>query len=269
MPLVDGYAEAVLADDPVGYWRLNESTYEDQVTDQSGGNHHGRFVGRPSLGEQGAIHGSPNCSMSFAPEAHIEIPDSQEFSIQTSGNGLSVEVWMRPDLLLFQGEGGKRHIHWLGKGELAQSPHEKDRMEWGFRLYSSDHPERPKRISAYAWNPQGGEGAGAFYEGVLVAEREWIHLGTCYEHYVDPCEEKTGVQLFVNEQLAKGPPSLGTLYFNEGSWSVVPRSGDAPLRLASASGNSFPTGRLDEVAIYPKVLTPERIKRHFDVGTGK
>jgi hypothetical protein len=271
MPLIDAYAESVLADGPVGYWRLNERTHDERVIDESGRNHHGRFIGRPTLGEQGAIHGSPNCSMSFAPQAHIEIPHSPNFSIQTSGKGLSVEVWMRPDLLLFQGEGGKQYIHWLGKGELAQSKHEKDRMEWGFRLYSSDHPERPKRISAYAWNPQGGEGAGAYHDGKLVAEDQWLHLVACFQHYVDPCVRKTGVQLYVNGEFAQGPPSSGTHYFNEGSWSVLPRGGDAPLRIAtrSATANSFLTGGIDEVAIYPKVLTPEQIKRHFDVGTGK
>ncbi len=262
--LTDAYAEAVLADLPVGYWRLNEPTYDEQVADESGHHHHGSFVGRPSLGEQGAIQQNPNCSMSFASEAHIEIPRSTEFSIQTSGEGLSVEVWMRPDTLLYEGEGNKKYIHWLGKGEP-------ERMEWGFRLYSSDHPQRPKRISAYAWNPQGDLGAGAYYEGDLVAESEWIHLVACFQHYVDLCVKKAGVQLFVNGEFVQGPPSSGTLYFNEGSWSVVPRSGDAPLRFAtrSATANSFLTGRIDEVAIYPKVLTPEKIKRHYDVGIGR
>jgi hypothetical protein len=88
---------------------------------------------------------------------------------------------------------------------------------------------------------------------------------------IEPCVRKTGVQLYVNGEFVQGPPSSGTLYFNEGRWSVVPRSADAPLRIAtrSATANSFLTGGIDEVAIYPKVLTPERIKRHFDVGTGK
>lgn len=263
MPINDAYAQTVLADGPVGYWRLNERTHDEQVTDESGHNHYGRIVGRPILGEQGATHGSPNCSMSFVPGAYIEIPHSPDFSIQTSGEGLSVEVWMRPDTLHFQGEGDKKYIHWLGKGEAK-------RMEWGFRLYSSDHARRPKRISAYAWNPQGGEGAGAYYEGALVAERKWIHLVACFQHYVHPWERMTGVQLFVNGQFVQGPPTSGTHYFNEGSWSVVPRSGDAPLRFATRSetANSFLTGRIDEVAIYPKVLTPEAIKRHFEIATG-
>jgi hypothetical protein len=42
------------------------------------------------------------------------------------------------------------------------------------------------------------------------------------------------------------------------------------LRIAtrSATANSFLTGGIDEVAIYPKVLTPEQIKRHYEAGVG-
>ena len=263
MPMDDAYAVAVLTDVPVGYWRLNERSHDEQARDESGHNHHGQFVERPSLGERGAIHGSTNRSMTFAHGAHIEIPHSKEFSIQTSGEGLSVEVWMRPDTLRYEGEGNKKYIHWLGKGEP-------ERLEWGFRLYSSDHPQRPKRISAYAWNPQGGKGAGAYYEGNLVAERKWIHLVACFQHYVDPRVKKAGVQLFINGELVQGPPSSGTLYFNAGSWSVVPKSGDTPLRLAtrSVTANSFLTGGIDEVAIYPRVLTHEQVRKHYDVGMG-
>lgn len=260
----DPYAATILDDKPVGYWRLNERSHDEQVIDQSGHNHHGQLFGRPSLGEQGAIHGSPECSMSFVPQAHIEIPHSPDFSIQTSGKGLTVEVWMRPNALHFQGEGDKKYIHWLGKGESKK-------MEWGFRFHSGDHLTRPNRISAYAWNPQGGAGAGAFCSGGVVKQGMWLHLVACYEHYVDPCVRKTGVQLFVNGKFVQGPPSSGTLYFNEGSWSVVPLSGNAPLRFAtrSATDNSFLTGGIDEVAIYPYVLTHEQIEHHYDVGMGR
>jgi hypothetical protein len=263
MPMTDAYAEAVCADGPVGYWRLNERSHDDQVADESGRQHHGTFVGRPILSAPGAIHGSPNAAMLFVPDAHIEIPHSPVFSIPTSGQGLSVEVWMKPDDLHYVGEAGKHYIHWLGKGQPQQ-------MEWGFRLYASDHPQRPKRVSAYAWNPEGGQGAGAYYEGPLVAVDNWIHLVACFQHCNDPHGGRAGVQLYVNGELVDGPPQSGTLYFNEGNWSIVPRSGCARLRLAtrSATANSFLKGRLDEVAIYPKVLPPESIKRHYELGKG-
>lgn len=263
--MTDPYFTLIRSETPVGYWRLDERSPTDPVVDESGNGHHGTFSPtKPSLGEPGAIVGSANRSMSFAPNAFIEIPHSPDFSIQSSGEGLSVEVWIRPDALLFQGEGDRKYIHWLGKGEARQ-------MEWGFRFYSSDHASRPRRLSAYAWNPQGGLGAGAYCPGDLVKKGEWLHLVACYEHYECSCTRETGVEMFVNGVRRKGPPSPGTLYFNEGEWSILPRAGDAPLRIGtrSATANSFLTGGIDEVAIYPKVLTPEQIKRHYDVGMGQ
>lgn len=200
--------------------------------------------------------------MSFVPPVHIEIPNSADFSIQTNGHGLSVEAWLRPDRLHFGGESRKKYIHWLGKGD-------RKKMEWGFRLYSSDHPDRPRQISAYAWNPQGYLGAGSYYKGNSVQEGEWLHVVACYDHYVDPCVKLTSVQLFVNGEIAHESLSPGSRYFNEGDWSVLPRNNDAPLRFAtrSAKSNSFLSGAIDEVAIYPTVLTAQQIKCHFEVGS--
>ena len=259
--MTDSYFSLIRSESPVGYWRLDERFHSDKVVDESGNGHHGTFQGRPLLGEPGAIHGSANKSMTFVPESYIEIPHSPEISIQSSGQGLTVEVWMRPDVLEFSGEPRRTYIHWLGKGEA-------DKMEWGFRFYSKSDPERPNRLSAYAWNPQGGLGAGAYYQGNLVKEKEWLHLVACYEHYECSCTNHPGVQLFVNGEFVQGPPSSGTLYFNEGEWSVMPRGRTAPLRIGtrSATANSFLRGGIDEVAIYPKVLTPQQIRRHYEVG---
>jgi Concanavalin A-like lectin/glucanases superfamily len=261
--MTDNYSTTVLADKPVGYWRLNEQSLGDQVTDESGRNHHGKIVGNPIMGADGAIANSTNKSITFAANAYLEIPSSTDFSIQTSGIGLSVELWMRPDTLIFPGEGESQYINWLGKGQ-------KDEMEWGFVFYSVDHPKRPNRISAYAWNPQGGLGAGAYCSGSIVKPIEWLHLVACYDNYSCSCSKKPGVHLFVNGVQTKGPPSPGTLYFNEGNWSILPRSCNAPLRIGtrSATPNSYFTGGIDEVAIYPRVLTHEQIKRHYDVGMG-
>ncbi len=53
-------------------------------------------------------------------------PDSAVFSQPTSGLGLTVEVWMRPDVLIFPGQTADPYIHWLGKGMPAQ-------FEWAMR----------------------------------------------------------------------------------------------------------------------------------------
>ena len=64
----------------------------------------------------------------------------------------------------------------------------------------------------------------------------------------------------------QGPPAPGTLYRNP-QWQITSVPGSAPLRLGTREGKSFFTGGLDEVAIYPRVLTAQEIRDHYDVGT--
>ena len=114
----------------------------------------------------------------------------------------------------------------------------------GAAFYNQD-TTRPNRISAYIWNPSGGEGAGAYFEDALTPG-EWIHVVAVY----DPGDMDTalaGVRIYKNGVLRKGPPDPGTLY---GTYDIVPADGSAPVRFATRDGNSFFTGGLDEVAIY-------------------
>lgn len=101
---------------------------------------------------------------------YIEIPDSPDFSVATTGQ-LSVSAWIRPDTLTFPIAESTGYVHWLGKGERGQ-------REWVFRMYNeqtTDKPPRPNRISFYVFNLAGGEGIGShFQEPVTVGE--WIHV---------------------------------------------------------------------------------------------
>src|SRR5215471_8306584 len=69
------------------------------------------------------------------------------------------------------------------------------------------------------------------------------------------------------------PPSPGTLYR---TFSIAPAHGTMPLRLgtrdAAVTGGgavSYLTGGLDEVAIYPRVLTPAEILENYAAGRGQ
>ena len=66
-----------------------------------------------------------------------------------------------------------------------------------------------------------------------------------------------------NGALRKGPPDRGTLY---GTYDIVPANGSAPVRFATRDGNSFFTGGLDEVAIYPRALTSAEIMENYTAG---
>ncbi len=254
----DAYSGVVLAKGPVGYWRLGEAA-GPTAADASGNGYDGTYEGTPTFGQPGAIVGDPDTAVGFkGPDSrdYVEIPDpgSQAFSQPTSGLGLSVEVWMRPDVLTFPGQTPDPYIHWLGKGMATQH-------EWAMRFYSLDS-SRPNRISAYIWSPQGGPGAGAYFEDQLT-QGEWIHIVACYQPGDKDTEPPAGVQIYKNGEFRLGPPSSGTLYRTYG---IVPAHGTAPLRLATRDLGSFLTGGLDEVAVYPRVLTVDEIMDNYITG---
>ncbi|WP_202921420.1 LamG-like jellyroll fold domain-containing protein [Anatilimnocola aggregata] len=251
-----------MADKPVGYWRLNEQSLDDVVVDESGHCRHGKIVGTPTLSIEGAIQGNSNKSIKFIPKSYIEIPSSPDFSISTSGDGLTVEVWMRPDQTEFTPEPGSQYVHWLGKGE----PNER---EWGFRFYTKHDPNFPNRICAYAWNLAGDEGAGDDYREPIKIPSPWLHFVACFEPYDENQARSRGVILYTNGTTGKGYRTKTTFYENPGRWHVIPKNGDSPLQLATRNRTGFLSGGLDEVAIYPKVLSPEQISSHYAAGMGR
>ncbi len=250
------YARAVLASSPLAYWRLEE-TRGPTARDSSGDGNDGRYFGHPMFGQKGAITSEPDRAVGLngpQTKSYIEVRDRDEFSIATSGKGLTVEVWMRPDALDFKGEGPEDFVHWLGKGE-------KGHYEWGFRLYGRNS-ERPNRISAYAWNPDGKLGAGAYVEDPLTAGA-WVYLVATFD---DPRKANAQVRLYKNGQPSPHNKSSGTLYKN---YQIKPQHGPAPVRLGTRDLRSFLTGGLDEVAIYPRVLQADEILLHWRAGHPK
>jgi hypothetical protein len=265
----DQYSSVVLAKGPVGYWRLGENA-GPTASDASGNGYDGVYMGSPTFGQPGAISGDPDAAVGLnGPESqdYVEIadPDSAGFSQPTSGVGLTVEMWMRPDALTFLGQTSEPYIHWLGKCVSGSG-----QCEWGMRFYSHDAPTRPNRISAYIWNPEGGEGAGAYFQDNLVPG-QWMHIVAVFEPGDKDTDPPAGVHIYRDGVHRLGPPSPGTLY---STYGIVPVHGTLPVRLgtrdAATSGSaavSYLTGGLDEVAIYPRVLTGDEILENYCTGS--
>lgn len=249
------YQQRVLAKQPVAYWRLGEFK-GPTAFDATKRGHDGVYRGAPVYHEEGAIRCDPDTAIKLdGQRSYVEIPDATEFSQATSGQGLTVEVWVRPDTPVFEGETKDHHIHWLGKGEKGQ-------YEWSLRFYSKDST-RPNRISAYIWNPAGGLGAGAYFQDAL-RPREWIHIVVCY----DPGNRTNpgaGVSIYKNGVFRGGPSTQrGALY---SSYDIMPAHGLAPVRLGTRDLKSFLIGGIDEVAIYPRVLSAAEILDNYKAGT--
>jgi hypothetical protein len=257
----DAYGLVVLAARPAGYWRLGEAAGADVAVDASGNQRNGKYVGRPKLGSPGAIAGEADGSVTLDGASYVEIPDDPAFSQPTSGAGLTVEAWMRPDRLDFPQQGGFHYVHWLGKGEAGQ-------QEWAFRFYSRGDHERPNRISAYIWNTDGQLGAGGYFQDAIVPG-QWLHVAACYEPGdARFTQQPVGVQIYKNGVLRQGPPAKATLYYNPPRWNILPTHAGAPLRLGTRDRKGGLIGGLDEVAIYLRVLSAEELRLHYDLGVG-
>ncbi|MBV9122109.1 MAG: LamG domain-containing protein [Planctomycetes bacterium] len=262
------YEDLILAGGPVGYWRLDEKAGPTAV-DASPKKHPGTYHGRPVFRAPGALKDPSDRAILLDGKAsYVEIPSRASFSQPTSHQGLSVEAWLRtPHNLAFRGEDpndpDRNYIYWLGKGEGVGAT---GQQEWALRFYSKNS-SRPNWVSAYIFNPDGHLGAGAHFEGP-VRPLEWIHVVACYQPGDAGSPEKRGVLLYTNGIFRQGPPASGTLYNHPKHWEIYPKSGHAPVRLGTRDKTTYLTGGLDEVAIYPRVLTAREIHLHYQVGTG-
>ncbi len=254
------YERLILAAKPVGYWRLGESIATTPAGDAAPIAHPGAYHGPVSCCQKGAIKSDANTSITFKADAYVEIADDTALSIPTSGVGMTVECWMRPDALDFP-VSSEGYIHWLGKGDGHAN-------EWGFRFYPKSDGERSNRISAYAWNLDGGLGAGAYFQDHLVAG-DWIHIVAIFnDPSATPAVPMPGVSINRDGALRQSPPNKGCRYYNPPDWNVTPTHGKAPLRLGTRDLKTFLIGGLDEIAVYPRILTPVEIMAHYKVGIG-
>ncbi len=251
-----GYRERVRAKHPVAYWPLDEAA-GPIAHDLSDNAHDGAFRGAVVFGQNGPIRGEPAGAIGLnGIDAFVEVPDSPAFGQATSGKGLSVEAWIRPDLLIFPGQTAEHYVHWLGKGQAGE-------FEWGFRFYSKKS-SRPNRVSAYLWNASSergahNEGAGAYFEDPLQAGA-WIHVVACFDPG-DAASSMAGVSIYKNGVLRNGPSSSRGARYSV--YDIHPRPGSAPLRLGTRDRGSFLAGGLGDVAIYPRVLEAREIRDNF------
>lgn len=168
---------------------------------------------------------------------YIEIPDSADFSVATTGS-LTVSAWIRPDVLTFPDAESTGYVHWMGKGEPGQE-------EWTFRMYNettTDVPPRPNRISFYVFNPGGGKGVGSYVQEPVQAG-EWIHI--------------TGVADGQNTSMYKNGVFKQSQSYNG---IITPVHGTAPLRIATRDFNSFFLGAIRGVRIWSRALAASEVQ---------
>jgi len=176
-------------------------------------------------------------------QSYIEIPDSPDFSLTTTG-ALTISAWIRPATLNFPSTEGKgldltkAYVHWLGKGGAGQ-------QEWVFRMYNLDNTDgRANRISFYVFNPDGHLGVGSYYQDPNnpIQVGVWIHVVGSAD------SEKT--YIFINGALIDSDVYQGT---------IIPQRGSTPVRVGTRDFNSYFQGEIREVRVWNRTLTEPEV----------
>ena len=171
-PATSAYDRAIGADRPVLFLPLAEAERGAREADMAhpdrSGTYHNHVTATP-------LPNDDQAAVFDGLDSYLELPDAPDLSVPTTGI-LTIEAWLRPDVLIFPKQQGSGYLHWLGKGEL-HSGTEPDQVEWAARIYGADNTDTPScenRISGYAFNLEGGRGIGSYFQDPLTPGT-WIH----------------------------------------------------------------------------------------------
>lgn len=264
--LGDSYADEVLADGPVAYWRLGEHDLLDPIADASGRGLDGEYAlyGKPGpeLGLPGAIAGDPDAAVRFQAEpgfgcfgcgqGHMPIGGPLDLGL-VGGALLTLEAWFKlypSSDAVFTRSAFPRIFHYNAPGG-----------QYAFGVVGDDSAGYPDKRSVWA-----AVGAGFLSDGVIKAascdsvwrsdSEEWYHfVATIYS-----TAEGTEIRLFLNGEELLDLEDSDPIYWQDPQATLAGRRepDGRPVQ-------GFP-GLLDEVAVYDQVLPDERIRAHFLAG---
>lgn len=227
------YDATIVADGPVGYWRLGESVGEFVAVDEIEPEQNYE-IGEPVvLGQPGVVLGDTNTCMTFD-GTEDSVLEGQSGSDEPDLNPaiFTVEFWARPT-----GGSGRRTAVASSDTDISLSTIKGYEVgldgngRWEFRTGQGD---------SNAWNTLTGPAA---------AVGAWSHVVATYDG--------TDMLLYVNG-LPAGTLAAGT-FAPQTSW---------PNRIGGGANEALPAlqvfvGDIDEVAIYASVLTATDIQEHF------
>lgn len=223
------YIQAVLADSPLAYWKLDETSGTTAV--DSKGGYNGTYTGGYTLGQPGAPStGRPSVFLNGT-SGYINCGTPAALNITAAW---TLEAWV----YLTSTPSGSMAISevWTGSGPVLYA--------LGF----------------------GGMGAGTselqtgFYTGSAWQKVQGSTLSNNAWHHIAGTWDGTMLRLYADgSQVASGTP---------GAPPVSGMDGIVLGRRWDTASSPYMPGRLDEVAIYSTALSATRIAAHYNAGIG-
>lgn len=228
-----GYHSAVLADGPLACWRLGENQPAASVDDASGHGHVATMHGGLTLGQAGPLQWDDDTAFGFdGASAAVELPPSLTLPI---GSPVTVMLWAR-----------------TMPADVGQAI--------AFTFGDRDTPNRcsahiPWQDGKLYWD-YGSVSTGRLAVDYTAHLGKWTHIalvssgaaGTFQAIYLD------------------GEPAASRSVSHS---PAVPLTGGWLGRNTFAYSPMFHRGALDEVAVFDKVLSTERISAIYRAGVGR
>lgn len=224
------YRDEVMADSPVGYWRLGESS-GTTATDESGNGNHGTYLGSPSLGAAGAISGDADTAVLLdGVDDNVSVPNAPSLNPTSA---ITVSGWIYPTDLT-----GMQYPCLVEKGHDTG---------WTF-------------VMKY-----GAAGVASTFARVVIGiggiRRDftwtWALPLDAWSHVAFTFDGST-IEAYLN----------GASVASSSAWSGSLASNTDEMRIGHFEAQGYFKGRIDEVSIFGAALSLARIQAHYNKGIG-
>jgi hypothetical protein len=224
------YVEDVLADQPVGYWRLNGPTYTTLTNSGSlGPLANGTWNGDAQLGQPDALASDANTAMR-SPGTSGEKGTVPFLSALNPATSFSVEFWMRTELA----------------AGSALAPFYSRCGDDGYIIYIQGDGS----LQFLQWIGSSWQTATTGPNTVRAMTNQWVHVVGVFNSAVGPY----GTQYLYTNGVLAGTNALPGAFRNNTCGNFL------------ISYRNY-LGSLDEMAVYGGALSPVRILAHYQAGT--
>lgn len=236
------YSDAILADDPVAYWRLGEANATQPAANLGllgqAGDGVGVYSDEAKLNQPSLVAGETDKSLLTGSGSRVTTPEFEKFDsvLGFGGSGVSVEFWTALEQVPSQ------FVNLVGDGVGG--------LNFNLMVYA---------------------GAGGFIRPHIQTDEGFSSIDSVRQlqpgeivHVVSTWDQASGdFQLYLDGELADVVTSAG----------AVPRTGTPlntlnPIYLGQDGREASPRAWLDEVAIYNYALDATSVSQHYGLGRG-
>src|SRR5438128_8287280 len=228
------YANRILSDGPIGYWRLGELPPATTAADSSPGGNNGRYSGGVTLGVPG-FHDGDTAALFDGRTGRVVVPNS--VSLNPAHITMEAKVgWGGPNAASPQ----QRILEKSSYAEVAQ---------YALNILDTGHVLVEIRTTAATLAQSSAQSASVIPVGVNTET-----------HIVATFDGKT-IRIYLNGMLDSETPAGA----NAGDISPKPPpSTGSDLGIGNQAGRDRPfNGKIDEVALFGQALTGDQVLAHF------